>query len=604
MKTIVISVLALFFSTSLFSQETIQMKRLDSGLFQITGKVNGLDLIFLFDTGASDISISLTEALFMLKNGHLEEKDIKGSSYSQLANGDILENTSIILKNVQIGNTEIHNVKATIVHNLDAPLLLGQSAIQQLGPIQLDGDKLIILKGNIQKSEKEARKNYDLAYQQYEAEDYLGSIESSEKALLLTDDETFKSWIYDNLALCYFELGEIDQALECCIKGLSEDSCNHSISYNYGYILYAAGKKDLALKAFTQFINRIPYYDDPGNHLLAAGYAYLGELQADKGELLNAERNLMLSIKYEPLEQAYRNLGKVYEERNETKKAIDNYIKGTNFEPNRLSNIKIYKKIGYLYLKIKEKDNAIIAFNKCIDCYNYNKEIVLKAFVNQLEGSADFIFDFVESNIELGRLYTQKNSFEKSLENYEIVLREPDAIDQLFDLEDYYALSYDYLRLGKKDNAKEMIEKGLIKFMNNPDLLYLKAEIYLGDLEIVINCLNDIIKQENIYKPFSFRYDYAYYNLGLAYYHSGDFSKALIYIKKSIDLNPKRELNWEYLGRILFAQGQYNECIDAINMCLRINPDNKKAYGIRGNAYIRIGKKKEGKKDLKIANGI
>jgi tetratricopeptide (TPR) repeat protein len=63
--------------------KTIQMKKMESGVYEIPCKINGLDLSCVFDTGASDVSISLTEALFMLKHGHLTESDIKGSaSYS------------------------------------------------------------------------------------------------------------------------------------------------------------------------------------------------------------------------------------------------------------------------------------------------------------------------------------------------------------------------------------------------------------------------------------------------------------------------------------------------------------------------------------------
>jgi predicted aspartyl protease len=44
-----------------FSQTVIQMKR-EGGVSIIPCKVNGLQLSFIFDTGASDVSISLTEA--------------------------------------------------------------------------------------------------------------------------------------------------------------------------------------------------------------------------------------------------------------------------------------------------------------------------------------------------------------------------------------------------------------------------------------------------------------------------------------------------------------------------------------------------------------
>jgi len=38
--------------------------------------VNGLSLKFIFDTGASAISLSKSEAVFMLKSGYLSVDDI------------------------------------------------------------------------------------------------------------------------------------------------------------------------------------------------------------------------------------------------------------------------------------------------------------------------------------------------------------------------------------------------------------------------------------------------------------------------------------------------------------------------------------------------
>ncbi len=122
------------------SQTVIEMEKYN-GVFVMPCKINGLSLKFIFDTGASDVSISLTEALFMLKNGYLSEKDLIGTEYYRIANGDIQEGTKIILKEIEIGNLKLFNIQASIVHSLSAPLLLGQSALSKLGNIQFDYNK-------------------------------------------------------------------------------------------------------------------------------------------------------------------------------------------------------------------------------------------------------------------------------------------------------------------------------------------------------------------------------------------------------------------------------------------------------------------------------
>jgi uncharacterized protein (TIGR02145 family) len=132
-------ILLLLFSISkiAFSQTVIQMKKV-GGVSIIPCKVNGLSLSFIFDTGASDVTISLTEAQFMFKNGYLTKEDIIGTSKYTDANGDISEGVNINLREIEIQGLKLYNIKAAIVNNLDAPLLLGQSAISKLGKIELD----------------------------------------------------------------------------------------------------------------------------------------------------------------------------------------------------------------------------------------------------------------------------------------------------------------------------------------------------------------------------------------------------------------------------------------------------------------------------------
>ncbi len=143
-KNIFCFLLSMAFSSSIFAQTRIMMQK-EGGVYTVPCKVNGLQLKFIFDTGASNVTISLTEALFMIKNGKLNKEDIYGSSYAQLANGDITENTEILLREISIADLTLYNVRASIVHNLDAPLLLGQTAIAKLGKIQLDGNELIVM---------------------------------------------------------------------------------------------------------------------------------------------------------------------------------------------------------------------------------------------------------------------------------------------------------------------------------------------------------------------------------------------------------------------------------------------------------------------------
>ena len=116
----------------------IAMKRKPGGTFEIPCDINGLPLQLIFDTGASDVTISSVEANFMLKNGYLSEKDVKGKKYYQIANGQISEGTVITLREVKVGDAVLKNVDASVVKSQKAPLLLGQSAMERFGTITID----------------------------------------------------------------------------------------------------------------------------------------------------------------------------------------------------------------------------------------------------------------------------------------------------------------------------------------------------------------------------------------------------------------------------------------------------------------------------------
>lgn len=117
----------------------------DGGCASVKCSINNLPLSFIFDTGASTVSISMTEANFMLKNGYLNKKDIVGSSLFMNADGNINEGTIINLKEVDFGGLKLKNVRASVVRNQKAPLLLGQSVLSRLGKIEIDNHNKILL---------------------------------------------------------------------------------------------------------------------------------------------------------------------------------------------------------------------------------------------------------------------------------------------------------------------------------------------------------------------------------------------------------------------------------------------------------------------------
>ncbi len=108
-------------------------------------EINGIKLRFIFDTGASSICISAAEATVLYRQGTLKKEDILDVEYFQDATGRISEGTKINLREIKIGNMVLENVNATVINNVNAPLLLGQTVLERFGSIEIDNENSEII---------------------------------------------------------------------------------------------------------------------------------------------------------------------------------------------------------------------------------------------------------------------------------------------------------------------------------------------------------------------------------------------------------------------------------------------------------------------------
>lgn len=128
-----------------YKQKNIEIPFIkDGNVLSVKCKINNLPLYFIFDTGATDISLSDVEAAFMIKNNYTSEKDIIGRQQYLTADGSIIEGTVINLKKIELGELELNNIKASVVKNQKAPLLLGQSVFNKMGKFEIDNEKMKI----------------------------------------------------------------------------------------------------------------------------------------------------------------------------------------------------------------------------------------------------------------------------------------------------------------------------------------------------------------------------------------------------------------------------------------------------------------------------
>jgi len=121
-----------------FKGKTIVKMENTNGVKYVWIEINGLKSKFIFDTGASSICISSAEATVLYRQGTLLKEDILDVQYFQDATGKVSAGTRINLRTVKIGDRVLKNIEAIVIDNNEAPLLLGQSALEKFGKISID----------------------------------------------------------------------------------------------------------------------------------------------------------------------------------------------------------------------------------------------------------------------------------------------------------------------------------------------------------------------------------------------------------------------------------------------------------------------------------
>jgi aspartyl protease family protein len=112
----------------------VVLKRNAQGHYVSSGMINGYSVVFLLDTGATDVAISeaLANKLGLQK---------RGGALSNTANG-VVAVWQTVLDRVALGVIEMRDVRATILPGLkpDNHVLLGMSFLKKLEMIQRDGE--------------------------------------------------------------------------------------------------------------------------------------------------------------------------------------------------------------------------------------------------------------------------------------------------------------------------------------------------------------------------------------------------------------------------------------------------------------------------------
>ena len=216
------------------AQKRIVMER-EGGVYKIPCKVNGAKMKMIFDTGASSVSISSSIAQYLYDNDYITKNDILGTGKSQVADGRIVDHVIINLRDIEIDGIHVRNVKATVSESLAAPLLFGQSAIQKLGKISLNGNILTIENYTSNYSEEQIDELSSKIKQAYwEDKNYYFA------AKYLTEMERLcglSAEGYRKLCYCYNKLDEVDKCID--VVNRFENNCPNDVESEEAADIYS-----------------------------------------------------------------------------------------------------------------------------------------------------------------------------------------------------------------------------------------------------------------------------------------------------------------------------------------------------------------------------
>lgn len=257
-KTILF-VIAMLFANTAWSDTVIQMEEY-GGVYRIPCTVNGAKMKFIFDTGASNVSLSMPMAEYLFDNDYIKEDDLIGIGKAQTADGTIIDHLKINLRKIEIGGLKLTNVEAIVIASQNAPLLLGQSAIQKLGQVQLNGDKLIISGGKNGLSEEAIDRYGSLADNALQDGEYAKA-------------ENYYSILYNNDALSEYGITEYARA------------CNGNKNYSLAIKLYRGllSSNLTQAKSYTPVSAQFNLYVDLAHAYVLNDQSDWGKEYIDKG---------------------------------------------------------------------------------------------------------------------------------------------------------------------------------------------------------------------------------------------------------------------------------------------------------------------------------
>lgn len=241
-----------------YGQKMIQMEP-SGGVYKIPCTVNGAKMKMIFDTGASMVCLSKSMAEYLYENDNISDSDILGTGKTQVADGRIVDNLIINIRDIEISGMHLKDVRASVSENQKAPLLLGMSAIEKLGGVTISGDQLIIntLTPNSKYSSMSDDELVSVLSDAVDNDQYYTAIDAFSEYKKRFD---LSPYSYRCLSYCYYTTKQY----QLCINTVSEMNDNLAINdycENKNDFAFAFGMAGTSCERLVQFQQAIIWYE-------------------------------------------------------------------------------------------------------------------------------------------------------------------------------------------------------------------------------------------------------------------------------------------------------------------------------------------------------
>jgi clan AA aspartic protease (TIGR02281 family) len=119
------------------AETRIALLKISGGLIAPVVINNAINLNFIVDSGASDVSIPADVFSNLIRANTVTRADITGTRNYKNADGQVFQSETFIIRSLKLGNIEAANVRAK-VSSANAPPLLGQSFLSRFKSWSID----------------------------------------------------------------------------------------------------------------------------------------------------------------------------------------------------------------------------------------------------------------------------------------------------------------------------------------------------------------------------------------------------------------------------------------------------------------------------------